>query len=484
MPRLLVVIDKAADWKPFHPSPDVMTADQYLAMPPVDESVRVLNLCRSYRYLGSAWYVTLTAEAREQRVIPSLSTLSSLSRWELREQGARRFDWRQPAEGDCPEGSSKRLKSFFGRCDDEEFSALATQAFERFPVPILWLDLIVSNGMWQLRRIKARGIHRLAPEDQTPFAEAMEAYSTGLWRLPEVQRKTDFDLAILVDAEERLPPSDAAAISAFIAAAKRQRIHAECINRRQFARLAEFDALFVRCTTAVDHYSYRFALAAQQMGLVVMDDPQSILRCTNKVFLTECLQRTGIATPRTRILRKGDEQQWKAVAAELGFPMVLKVPDGAFSLGVEKVEDLAALRERMTQLGERSALILAQEFCYTDFDWRIGVLGGQAIYACRYYMVADHWQIYQHGESHSDSGHWDSIAIDEVPASVLNSALSAASLMGDGLYGVDLKQRGDEALVIEVNDNPSMDFGIEDAYLGEALYDAVMAEFARRLRAR
>ena len=41
-----------------------------------------------------------------------------------------------------------------------------------------------------------------------------------------------------------------------------------------------------------------------------------------------------------------------------------------------------------------SALVLVQEYIFTEFDWRIGVLGGKPIYACQYFMVRNHWQIY------------------------------------------------------------------------------------------
>ncbi|MFV3017223.1 RimK family alpha-L-glutamate ligase, partial [Pseudomonas sp. KHB2.9] len=54
-------------------------------------------------------------------------------------------------------------------------------------------------------------------------------------------------------------------------------------------------------------------------------------------------------------------------------------------------------------------------------------------------------------------------------------------LIGDGLYGVDLKQSGDKVVVIEVNDNPNLDAGIEDAYLQDDLYGLVLEEFVRRL---
>jgi glutathione synthase/RimK-type ligase-like ATP-grasp enzyme len=64
---------------------------------------------------------------------------------------------------------------------------------------------------------------------------------------------------------------------------------------------------------------------------------------------------------------------------------------------------------------------------------------------------------------------------------VVELAVKTANLIGDGLYGVDLKQSGDKVVVIEVNDNPNMDAGIEDAYLQDDLYSLVLEEFVRRL---
>ena len=67
---------------------------------------------------------------------------------------------------------------------------------------------------------------------------------------------------------------------------------------------------------------------------------------------------------------------------------------------------------------------------------------------------------------------------------MIQTALKAARLIGNSLYGVDLKETANGVLVIEVNDNPSMDSGVEDKVLGEQLYNKVMAEFLRRLEAR
>ena len=69
----------------------------------------------------------------------------------------------------------------------------------------------------------------------------------------------------------------------------------------------------------------------------------------------------------------------------------------------------------------------------------------------------------------------------EAPGDVVKLALRATAAIGDGLYGVDLKQASDRLVVIEVNDNPSIDAGVEDAYLGEDLYRRIMDEFLQRM---
>jgi glutathione synthase/RimK-type ligase-like ATP-grasp enzyme len=60
----------------------------------------------------------------------------------------------------------------------------------------------------------------------------------------------------------------------------------------------------------------------------------------------------------------------------------------------------------------------------------------------------------------------------------------ASNLIGDGLYGVDLKQIGRKVLVIVVNDNPSIDAGVEDRVLGEGLYREVMGVILKRIERR
>jgi glutathione synthase/RimK-type ligase-like ATP-grasp enzyme len=165
--------------------------------------------------------------------------------------------------------------------------------------------------------------------------------------------------------------------------------------------------------------------------------------------------------------------------------LVLKIPDGAFSRGVFKVENAQQFRETCERLFKESDLILAQEFMYTKFDWRIGILNREPLFACQYFMSKKHWQIVKHKQDGNfDEGASKTWAVEAVPEIVIDIALKAANLIGDGLYGVDLKQTDKGVVVIEVNDNPNIDAGVEDAVLGNKLYEVIMADFIRRIEYR
>ena len=175
-----------------------------------------------------------------------------------------------------------------------------------------------------------------------------------------------------------------------------------------------------------------------------------------------------------------------AVVESLGLPCVLKQPDSAFSIGVGKAENEEEFRDQVARLLSKSDLIVAQEFLPTNFDWRIGICDRRPLYVCRYYMARRHWQIYKRDESgnaHS-SGNADTLSVGEAPDEVVRTALKAANLIGDGLYGVDLKQIGKKCYVIEVNDNPSIDAGTEDTVLRDALYRDIMGIFLKRIETR
>ncbi|HEY5718607.1 MAG TPA: RimK family protein, partial [Motiliproteus sp.] len=466
-------------------SGDVISFEDYLNLPDTKGRVRVINLCHSSRYLSPGYYCSLLAEAREHNILPSLKVINDLSRRALYQLQLADITEQLRRLGHESGEKSIRFRSIFGEASDPRLSALARGLFERFPCPILDVELQHKEDGWHLKKLKMLSLSELKQEaEQDQFAKALDHFSRKIWRKPSARKQARYDLAILVDPEEAMPPSDTKALKRFIKAAAKVGIEAELIGRRDLLRLPEFDALFIRKTTAIDDYTYRFAKKAESEGLVVIDDPASIMRCCNKIYLADLLKRHKIPAPKTEILSTYSEQRLEEVVKELGFPIVLKIPDGSFSRGMAKVDDMEGLRQHSRELLKQSALVLAQEFLYTEYDWRIGVLNQKPLYACRYYMAKKHWQIYKHGDGKVKTGGFDTLPTFEVPKAVLQVAMKASRLIGDGLYGIDIKQTGNRAVVIEVNDNPSIESGVEDVYLGEELYLQVMQEFLRRLEMR
>ena len=73
--------------------------------------------------------------------------------------------------------------------------------------------------------------------------------------------------------------------------------------------------------------------------------------------------------------------------------------------------------------------------------------------------------------------------MQHAPRDVLQLALKTANAIGDGFYGVDIKTVGGRHVLMEVNDNPNVDRGVEDAILGDELYDRIMKVFRARVDA-
>ena len=96
-------------------------------------------------------------------------------------------------------------------------------------------------------------------------------------------------------------------------------------------------------------------------------------------------------------------------------------------------------------------------------------------------MAANHWQIMNWKSEGMEEGDSETLAIENAPKALLDVAIKATSLIGNGLYGVDIKQSGDKYYIIEINDNPNLDDGIEDQVLKGGLYTRIMEEFMNRL---
>lgn len=495
MAKIIVIVEKLKDWNSYYPVEQLMTPEDYLVNWDENlyeskgnkERIKIINLCRNYKYLSNGYYCSLLAEARGHSVIPPVKAVNDLSKSTLYNLRTEEMDLAiQKAFKNQLPSDPISINIYFGRTEKEQLQDVARQIFDLFPAPILHVDF-QWDKKWEIQVIRTGSLNVLSATNEDKFAASLDEYSGKIWRKPKAKKKFRYDLAILHNPNEEMPPSDKKALKNFIRAGKENDVLVELIEKKDYARIAEYDALFIRETTSLNHHTYKFAKKAEAEGLVCIDDSMSILRCTNKIYMQNLLDSNHIHSPKTLVIGNNYPEKLNECINEIGFPMIIKIPDGSFSKGVYKVSSKEELVKITDDLFKKTALLLAQEYFYTDYDWRIGVLNDRPIFACKYYMSKGHWQIYDHNKRKNQSpseGESESFPISKVPKSVINTALKLSHQVGNSLYGVDLKEKNGKAYVIEINDNPNIDSNVEDAIAGMDLYHNIINDFVRRIEAR
>lgn len=473
--KKLVVINNPQKWNINIDGVEVISPKAYLeeAVYAKMKNVRVFNLCYDYAYQTRGYYVSLLASARGQKVIPSVKNILDLKAQTIVKSVSDDLD-------NLLQKSLKHLRSsefvlsiYFGRNVSAQYDRLAHELHKLFQAPFLRARFVFDGKKWLVQSIRTIPIKEV-PEHHLQFVSEFASEYFGRKRYDNARPgKYLYDLAILVNPEEKAPPSNKKAISNFVEAAEKLGCSVELIGKDDYNRIGEFDALFIRETTAVSHHTYRFSRKAQSEGLAVLDSPESILKCANKVYLAELLTLSKIPTPKTITIHS---ENVKGVEHKLGFPCVLKLPDSSFSQGVVKVNSPEEMRDKIKEMMKISDLIIAQEFLPTSYDWRVGILDNKVLFVCKYYMAKDHWQIYNWGSKKKGdvTGNFEVFKLEDVPSKIIETALKATRLIGNGLYGVDVKEVKGKAYVIEVNDNPNIDAGVEDLILKEDIYSQII----------
>jgi glutathione synthase/RimK-type ligase-like ATP-grasp enzyme len=476
----LIIVENPDKWQFDLEDVEVITPAKYISGELYQQSkgLKVINLCKSYQYQSLGYYVSMLAEARSHKVLPGISTIQDLRFPSILREDSQDFDELIQTSFKHEKQDRVEFDIYFGITQHEHLNKLAKQLFQYIQAPSLSATFS-KKSKWVLQSIKPLSLGEVLKEDRPLLRTAAEKY---LQRKRDVKPdKKKYDLAILVDPDDTNPPSDEKAIQRFIRAGDQAGFNVEVINKNDFGELIQYDALFIRETTFVNHYTFRFAKKAQSLGLAVIDDPESILKCTNKVYLNELLTTNKILTPKSFVVSKDNH---KTLPGKLNYPFILKQPDGAFSKGVFKINNEEEYQEICDDMFGKSELLIAQEFLPTPFDWRIGIIDGQVLYVCKYYMAAEHWQIvhWDSTQKQAQDGAVESIAVDQAPSGLLKTALKATSLIGKSLYGVDMKEVDGKFYVIEVNDNPNIDAGIEDKILKDKLYSIIMDVFLNKIK--
>jgi glutathione synthase/RimK-type ligase-like ATP-grasp enzyme len=468
-----VVVSSADDVFPDTPRVQFVLADNFVggSEPRALGPGRVINLCRDLGYLSAGYYVSLLADARGQDVEPSVDAIA-------------RLDDEQGVLGDLGDagvpvadevvGEVTTTRVILGTSENKRFRTLAHRVWALWRHPLLELSFIRENRAWRVVGVRRLGMADLAAEERHRLARVLAA-----GRKAVRAEHSEWSLAVLWDEADEHRPSEREMIDRLARVAARRRVHVKRLDLTELSRVAEHDALFLRAMTGPREPAMAFARRAEALGMPVIDDTRSILRCANKVWIHEVLTRSGVPVPPTVI---ADERtSYAALVAALGLPLVVKRPDGAFSAAVELVRDEGAWRAVVARWAAESPLFVVQKFTPTPFDWRVGVLDGKPLFAARYFMAKGHWQIAKTTARSLRYGRTEPVDLAEVDAEVLRVACAAATCAGAGLYGVDIKATADGPVVLEINENANLDVGYEDGAEGSAVYEALLDWFAARI---
>jgi tetrahydromethanopterin:alpha-L-glutamate ligase len=235
--------------------------------------------------------------------------------------------------------------------------------------------------------------------------------------------------------------------------------------------LAGLDAIIVRDLGPATHndVSFRFDILCQlkELGVAVINSPESIAKAANKYVSSFLFQKNGIPTPKTIVTNNLDE----ALFALSSFGRaVVKPVFGYKGVGVECVRDSESGALKLKKLFKEKRLIYIQEFIPNPGrDIRVFVVNGKV--AGSIYRIAPEggWinNLSQGGSAKP------CVLTDEQE----RLALKAAGVIGTVYAGVDIIE-GDRDYVIEINGTPS----------GKGIFEAcgvdvtrMIAEYLERL---
>jgi glutathione synthase/RimK-type ligase-like ATP-grasp enzyme len=273
-------------------------------------------------------------------------------------------------------------------------------------------------------------------------------------------------IACFVEKYNFSDPREEAALENFKHAAEKAGQEFHYLFREDISDIPRYDAVFIRATTDPLFTAYIVSKTAWELGLKVIDDPESITICANKIHQYSLFEKYDVPRIPTVFLNKEELHHKKIseVFDELGKPVVIKAPYTSFSRYVEKAACETSFRDVAKRYFKKSDVLAVQKFTPTAFDWRVGVLNNEVLYVCKYMIPKGRWKhgAKLRGKPTFTWGRTVALKKESIPQRLREVSLKACSVVGKGLYGVDLKEVDGDYVVVEVNDNPSIYSGYED----------------------
>jgi len=190
-------------------------------------------------------------------------------------------------------------------------------------------------------------------------------------------------------------------------------------------------------------------------GAVCINDPEAKLRAHDKFLTVQVLNNAGIPVPPTFLT--WDETNVESIAHNhLGFPLILKMTEGTWGVGVTKADSLESARSIFDTIKGMARVFTLQKYEAEakGQDIRVFVLGKKVIGAIRRTAQANDFRsnIHQGGKAESVI----------LPSGYSDIAIRATDVMGLDMAGVDMLETSEGPKVIEVNPSPGFE-SIESA---------------------
>jgi hypothetical protein len=356
--KSVIVVENKIDWLQSMDMVEVVYAEDYISNYYFQKlrNARIFNLCSSYKYQSIGYYVSLLASARDHRAIPNVTTIKDITHAPIIRSISEDIDELIQNSLKIVGSSTFSLMIYFGHTEDTVFLKLAKELYHLFETPFMQISFI-KNDHWSIKKITPLYVNAIKGKKESDLVRGFAKQYFAQRRFHRSRFKNyKYNLAILINPDEDSPPSCKLALQNFKKASEKIGFYTEFITRKDYNKITEYDALFIRETTDVSNYTYHFSRHAYAEGLVVIDDPWSILRCSNKMYLEERMRKGRILTPKSWLLNKK-----KPIASQIEnftYPVVLKRPDSCFSKGVYKTNNPEELTEKLNLVFNFSDLVV------------------------------------------------------------------------------------------------------------------------------
>jgi len=270
-------------------------------------------------------------------------------------------------------------------------------------------------------------------------------------------------IACFVEAYNFNNKPERCALSKFKSTAESMGHTFEFIFKDRISEIKEYDSLFIRSITDPNNSAYIVSRLAEQAGVRVIDDPHSIRVCSNKAVLYDLFLKNNIPSPDS-LLFTGDYsgENLDRIFDTLGTPVIIKTPYTRFSSHVEKAHNEKEFTEISKKFLTKSKVLIIQEYIHSDFDWRVGILQNKILYMCKYRIPEGGWKVKSKINGKNVWGDTIALPREMISPELRKICIDLSKCVGDGLYGLDVKETINGYKVIEINDNPSIYEGYED----------------------